>query len=125
MRKSEAKQDERKKIRMYSLTIVFSLLCLLLVSLFWREPSLLTALLIANAAFLIWIGKPRHDIVLFAFAGIWGAAAEMFAVQFGSWYYPIPSLFGIPYWLPFVWGTAGVFLVRLSHAISELGQKFR
>lgn len=107
------------KVKMYILTIAFAALCILLVSIFWREPKLLTALLMANAAFMIFIGKPKHDLFLFLCAGVCGSAAEIFAISYGSWSYPMPDFSGIPIWLSLVWGTAGVFLVRLSNAIGD------
>lgn len=116
-----AKPAARGKIRMYLLTSVFSVLCLLLVSLFWREPLLLFSLLLANAAFMLSVGTSRRrDTAIFALCGIWGALSEAVAISFGAWSYPMPDFLGIPFWLPLVWGTAAVFLIRLSEAVGEL-----
>ncbi|HIH19016.1 TPA: hypothetical protein HA225_03490 [Candidatus Micrarchaeota archaeon] len=45
----------------------------------------------------------------------------MFVISIGgAWFYLQQHLFGIPIRLPLVWGTAGVFLLRLSDAIKQL-----
>jgi uncharacterized membrane protein YoaT (DUF817 family) len=115
-------KEEKNSIKppaLYLWTVLFAVLCLLLVSQFWQVPSILFVLLAINALMLIIMGKPRHDATLFILAGIWGAGAEMVGIYFGAWSYPMPNIFGIPFWLPLVWGTAGVFLMRLSDAIKE------
>jgi len=77
--------------------------------------------LLVNGGALVAIGRDwKRDAMLFAFSAIFGAAAESFVINLGgAWLYMQPHLFGIPIWLPLVWGTAGVFLLRLSDWIKE------
>ena len=109
-----------KRNLFYALTLALSAACMLLASYLWWDPPLLAALLAANAALLIWIGaRPKHDLLLFVLAGLLGAGAESYAISRYAWSYTLPWKAGIPYWLILVWGTAGIFLARLSDAIKE------
>jgi hypothetical protein len=97
-------------------------LSLLFVSFHWSSPSLLTLALLVIAATMILSGTRRaHDTLFFILAGIWGALSEAVAVNFGgAWHYSSPFQFGIPLWLPILWGIAGIFLIRLSDTVAEL-----
>ena len=107
--------------RYYILSAVLAVSCLALTAYVWRSPWLLFLFLLVNGGVLVVMGKNmRRDIALFVFSALFGAAAESFVIQLGgAWSYPDPQLFGIPIWLPLVWGTAGVFLVRASGFIGE------
>jgi hypothetical protein len=35
----------------------------------------------------------------------------MIAIYFGAWNYSHPDFLGIPYWLPFVWGNASLYII--------------
>ena len=56
-------------------------------------------------------------------SAFFGSASEALAIFFGVWNYARADYFGIPAWLPFLWGLAGVFVVRVYYAISRLAQK--
>lgn len=45
--------------------------------------------------------------------GIFGALAEIIPAALGAWTYATPQLLTIPYWLPLVWGLAGICGHRL------------
>ena len=113
--------DEQNRLsspaHFYIFTTFLSILCLVAVSYLWPHPEILSICLIANAGLIIYLGRARRDTLLFILSALWGAIAEMVAIAFGAWSYTIPFTFGIPYWLPLVWGTAGVFLVRLYDAL--------
>jgi asparagine N-glycosylation enzyme membrane subunit Stt3 len=116
-----------KNLMPHVVDALLAALSLLFVSFHWNSPSLLTLALLAIAATMILSGTRRaHDALFFLIAGIWGALSEAVAVNFGgAWYYPSPFQFGIPLWLPILWGIAGIFLVRLSDTVAEVipGQK--
>ena len=52
-----------------------------------------------------------------------GPLAETIAVYFGAWTYTHPDILGIPYWLPFVWGNAALYIIDWHTVISEYLKK--
>ena len=109
-----------KEIFLHAVTGLLALVCLAVVSVFWKAPALLLFVLAAIAASMIFIGEERkRDLVLFLLVSVWGAFSEAIAIHYGAWSYPEPSIIGIPLWLPFVWGIAGIFIKRLYQAIRE------
>jgi len=84
------------------------------VSTFWRSPFLLLILLLAIVALAFWLRKNPHDAWLFAIVSIWGVLAEMLAIRFGTRTYALPQFWGVPIWLPALWGMAALFIKQLS-----------
>jgi hypothetical protein len=70
---------------------------------------------------LVW--RTREDICLYVIVAVSGALAEASAISFGVWVYSMPDVIGIPIWLPFVWGIAGVFINRISLEIRDFLKK--
>ena len=54
---------------------------------------------------------------MFLIAALLGAAAEIVAVKFGAWQYANSTYFGVPLWLPLLWGSATVFIARLTEML--------
>jgi hypothetical protein len=104
--------------------IIFSLLSLLAlisVSLLWRNPFFLTSILIIIGIVMIAIGKSRtEDIYLYVTVSFLGALSEALGVYFVAWTYSLPEIIGIPIWLPFLWGVAGLVIKRISLKIHNL-----
>jgi len=69
---------------------------------------------------MIIILKKIHYIIIFIFCGIAGAIAEIIGIYFGAWSYSKPFFYGIPIWLPFLWGIAALFLIKLSESIKNI-----
>lgn len=59
-------------------------------------------------------------IIFFILVVISGPIAEAIAIYFGAWTYTTPLLIGIPAWLPFVWGNAGLYIARLKSFVYSL-----
>jgi len=60
----------------------------------------------------------RKKNLIFYFAIlISGPIAEAFAIYFGTWTYSNPVFIGVPVWLFFVWGNAGLYVVKLKEFI--------
>ena len=92
---------------------ILSVLVLLSVCLFWRNSLLLTGLLIIISAVMIGMGKNKEDFYLYIVIFFIGATAEAIGVASGAWSYTLPDIIGIPFWLPFVWGNAGIMSKRI------------
>ncbi len=52
-----------------------------------------------------------------------GILLEIIAVYFGGWNYTHPDILGIPYWLPFVWGNASLYIIDWNTLIAEYTKK--
>jgi uncharacterized membrane protein YoaT (DUF817 family) len=50
-------------------------------------------------------------LLLFLLVFFAGPVSEIIAIYAGAWTYTYPSVFGIPLWLPFVWGNASLYII--------------
>ena len=105
------------KAFVYSLLLAY--LSLYSVSLFWTNPLQLTIVLITISVLMLLIRRRKEDLVLYVIAGVGGAMAESTAIKYGVWDYAFPNLSGIPYWLPFLWGIAAIFIKMASLEIDN------
>jgi hypothetical protein len=80
---------------------------------------LLLLLLALNSALIIAIGKLREDLLLYTVIACFGPIAEAISIDYGTWSYVLPYAFGLPYWLPLVWGTAAIFIKRAWEFLGE------
>lgn len=109
----------KRLLRAFAYSCVFAVLTVVSVSLFWETPVRLALFLVALSAALLSFWGSREDVYLYAISAACGALAEAFAIGFKAWAYPKPDMIGIPVWLPFVWGIAGVFIKRTSLEIHD------
>jgi hypothetical protein len=104
--------DKRKA----ALNMVLAAATLLLTAALWRHPLALIALVVLTGAAIFALRPSRHAVAVYITAFVFGPIAEILAIGTGAWDYATPTVLGIPLWLPFVWGNAGLFL----HNTSEL-----
>ena len=90
--------------------------CVVLVCLFWENPTLLTGAFFVITILLFIRYHEKSDIVFFFIAFVLGPVGEFVAILFGSWSYAKPFYF-IPTWLPLAWGIAVLLVKRLSETI--------
>ncbi|MFC1630173.1 hypothetical protein ACFL06_01400 [Patescibacteria group bacterium] len=107
-----------KPSKTFIYTCIIAALILLAVVLFWKNSLLLVLLLAVLSILMIVIGKTRKDFYLYFIVFLIGPTVEAIGVYFGAWVYSQPEVIGIPYWLPFVWGNAGLFIKRLYSEIN-------
>jgi uncharacterized membrane protein YoaT (DUF817 family) len=91
-----------------------ALATLFLTALLWRYSVALIALLLVTAAAIFRIRPNATSIVVYLTAFVFGPAAEAVSITTGAWTYDSSTLFGIPVWLPFVWGNAGLFILNMA-----------
>jgi len=109
----------KRLLRAFAYSSVFAVLTVVSVSLFWEAPLRLALFLVGISAVFLYFWGNREDVYLYALSAICGALAEAFAIGFNAWAYPLPNIAGIPLWLPFVWGMAGVFIKKVSLEIHD------
>lgn len=93
------------------LTIVFNL---------WRNNLLVAAILALLWATNIKYWHTKSDNTLFALGFFAGTLGEINAVQLGIWSYANASFFGIPAWLPLLWGETAVVAKRFADVLNQL-----
>ena len=105
------------------IAIVFAVLTLTSVILFY-ENSLLTIVIMALIS-IVMLLKYRSAIItqIFVFTAIVGPLTEIIVIRSGAWNYTNPDFLGIPAWLFFVWGNAGVVIYQASYLFKKLGVK--
>lgn len=79
----------------------------------WRYRLFLdAALILITLGFLLHFKKRRY-IGVYLFGFLFGPLLEIAAIYFGAWQYTSPDFFGIPFWLPFVWGNAAITIASV------------
>jgi uncharacterized membrane protein YoaT (DUF817 family) len=68
----------------------------------------LLVLISIGMLYLIW---DANILKVYAVAFVFGPLSEILAIHQKLWSYAAPSFFGIPLWLPFLWGTAALFFL--------------
>jgi hypothetical protein len=106
--------------RKFALNALLALATLLLTAALWRYPVALVALLLVTAAAIFIIRPNATSVVVYATAFFFGPAAEAVSITTGAWAYHSDNFLGIPVWLPFVWGNAGLFLLNTSELWKSL-----
>jgi len=103
---------------LYEVGVYFA--AILITSLFWKNNNLVFFLLglLWLIAILLWHDK--YDFIAFIIAAVLGPIAEIICIRFGVWSYANSSLFGIPIWLPLLWGFAVVMLRRIFETLKLL-----
>ncbi|MBU2101363.1 DUF2878 family protein [Patescibacteria group bacterium] len=105
------------------LNFPLALLSLVSVSLLWKSWSLLTLILLVIGVLMLLIEKERNTVLVYIAAGLGGAITEMVAIFFGVWTYTDPAIAGIPIWLPFLWGAAALYILRLKAFVDAVFRK--
>ena len=93
----------------------WALLLLIQVILLYKQPIILFIFLLIYNGIILYFEKNKVLYKVFIFSAIFGSIAEMISIFYGVWSYSVASeLLGIPYWLFFVWGYAGVYLYKVG-----------
>lgn len=95
--------------------VFFAALTLAVAVSYWREPYLTAGVLIVFHSVVLWYLNSRRLFLTYLFGFVFGPIAEALSIAAGAWSYANPQFFGVPVWLPFVWGaatvTAGYFVL--------------
>ncbi len=106
--------------RKFALNALLALATLLLTAALWRYPVALVAMLLVTATAIFIIRPNATSVVVYSTAFFFGPAAEAVSITTGAWAYHSDNFLGVPVWLPFVWGNAGLFLLNTSELWKSL-----
>jgi len=114
--------SEAKKF-LYS--FILSFVILIMTALFYKsDPIIIPALIVLS--FLMFLGDySKNNILLYFSIFILGPFSEALMIYFGGWHYSTPQIFGFPFYLPFVWGSAALFVKRLNLYIGYILKRKR
>ena len=82
-----------------------------------KERIVSVASIVATVAMLALSTNLRFDIALFFICALIGFSIERILIRGGEQHFSQASLFGMPVWLPLVWGMGGVAMIRLGDTI--------
>ena len=94
-----------------------------ITGLLWGNSLLLTIILILLSGVYFYFRHTREDLYFYFIALIVGPFGETIAIKLGAWYYAQPEFFGIPLWLPVLWGLSGIVLKNLLKSINQIWTK--
>src|SRR5262245_36135114 len=91
-----------------------------LIFFLWKQPVLLSILLLLSAYIKYRLYPIKHELLWFSIICIGGAFIEGLLVNIsGAWTYASPQLFNIPIWMPIFWGTVGTIIIVLHEGLIE------
>lgn len=88
-------------------------------ALLWQNSIATALLLIAISVAAVKLWHEKSDIATYILAAVFGPLAEMISINSGAWQYSNSNAFGIPIWLPLMWGMAGMLANRVSKAVQK------
>lgn len=107
-------------MRKIVLELILILITAFCVSFFWQREVVLVLLLLLETALIGIFWRERFDFLWFSTAAVIGPLGEAVIIAHGAWSYAKPVVFGVPIWLPVLWGVAGLLGKRLVISVSEL-----
>ncbi len=92
----------------------------LAVLIFFSPKIILVIPLMILVSFLMCIVNPtRTYLIVFAVSFVLGTASEMVAIHYGLWSYRDVFFKGVPVYLPFVWGNAGLYILSVYNFVKQ------
>ena len=93
------------------------------VVLLWRESFMLTLTLFVISALMLVVLRSKKITAVYVFVALWGPLTEAIAIAKGVWHYESPDFFGLPLWLPFLWGAASIVITYSYEYLSRFKDK--
>ncbi len=107
----------KKEVKKFILTFPLAIFTLIVPSFLGNNQILSSLVLFLAGLFMLSIDWRKKNLVFYLVMLIIGPIAEAFAINFGAWTYTNPVFIGVPIWLFFVWGNAGLFVIKLKEFI--------
>lgn len=109
-----------KKLRKILLETSPILFGIILAYLFWRNSILLSLIYSTLALGLIYFHKDKTELFIFIYGILIGAIVEVIGTQISRYQsFSTHEFFGIPLWVPIVWGYGFVAMKRVGFVLQE------
>lgn len=89
----------------------------------WRESVFLSLLLFVISTLMLCVLRSKKIVSVYLLVATVGPLTEATAVSAGVWRYELPDFFGLPLWLPFLWGAASIVIVYSYECLSYYKNK--
>jgi len=101
------------------IALFFIAVGIIVTSVFWKQPILLSLILIMTAFIKEKLAPIKKGFLVFVVIGLLGAATESLIIWLGNepWAYKEPFLINTPLWLLPLWGLAGTVFITLYEGI--------
>lgn len=109
----------KKELKNFIIICPLALITLIIPSLWGHNQLLVSIVLLIIGLLMLSIGWEKNNLIFYIAVVISGPIAEAIAIYFGAWTYTNPVFIGVPIWLFFVWGNAGLYIVKLKELISS------
>jgi uncharacterized membrane protein YoaT (DUF817 family) len=93
------------------------------IIIFWQNNLVLLTAVLIQCLVALWYWHERYDITFFLVISVFGTVAEGVFVRSGIWQYNNPTLYGVPLWFPFAFGTTALISQRLALTLTEIWNK--
>lgn len=87
---------------------------------FWSAVPFIHVAIACIAVIGLALFHTKDDIIFFAGGVLLDGLGEISAVHFGVWNYAIPDIWGIPLWIPIIWGASFMLIRRIRNSIFRL-----
>jgi len=84
------------------------------IIIFWQNNLVLLTAVLIQCLVALWYWHERYDITFFLVISVFGTVAEGVFVRSGIWQYNNPTLYGVPLWFPFAFGTTDLISKKLA-----------
>jgi hypothetical protein len=105
--------------RKIAAAFMFTLAIVVFVSLLWKQPLLLSVVLISLSILKHYFSPIKNEFLWFILIAVWGTTAEILIMYFGSrpWVYAQPLVLDVALWTPLLWGSAATIFITLHEGI--------
>lgn len=107
----------------FAIILICGFLTLVVPLVFGHDTLAAVSALTVLSIIFVSINFSKSRLWLYLLMFFTGILIEIIAVYFGGWNYAHQDIFGIPYWLPFVWGNTSLYIIDWNTLISEYTKK--
>lgn len=110
---------ENKDMRKPAIIYLSSIATIATLVLFKGDSLTITGLVALLSVFMLLADWNIGRLLIFMFIFALACATEILLAQTGVWTYDYQDIFGIPFWIPFVWVNGGFFFIQLKETIDR------
>ena len=103
---------------------IAAVLSVAMTAILWRQ-QLLLAVILAILACCVFLVEGLNYTKMFAVTGLLGTVTEAICIHYGAWHYTKSGFWGVPYWLPILWGMAGVTSLMIGERLGYVRKSSR